>query len=469
MDRQSVVIITLIAYKLALLAIGFWVKERNKSNTDLFLGGRQLGPLVASISYAASNSSAWTILGVSGITYILGVSAIWFAIGSIAGHILSWYLLSERLMHASRENNYITVLDLILADATGPFRKIILYCSGFIIVILFVLYVAAQFQGAGTTFSATFNIGIAESILLGGTVVLIYTMLGGFWAVSITDTIQGLLMAFSALVLPITAFLAIGGWSEFTTALQAVSSPDQLSFSSKHLGLQAAGFVFGTMSVGLSALGQPHMLTRFMALRDESAMRRARIYSVFWFLIVFFGMYFLGLCGHILIPDLAQPESVFFALTNELLSPFLAAVLTAAVLSAVMSTADSQLLVTASVFAHDFGLGERRSGILMSRIIIVLVSLTAIAVALFFPESIFKRVLFAWNALGAAFAPVVILRAFKIKLSDAFVLLSILTGFSSTVYFHFQPNTTGDIVERLLPLIMSFSILWLFGRKKTAE
>lgn len=466
MQRETIIITTLVCYKLLLLGIGFWVKGRNRDNTDLFLGGRQLGPLVASISYAASNSSAWTILGVSGITYAIGVSAIWFVVGSISGHLLSWFLLSERLMCASRENNYITVLDLIAGKTTGPIRGLIVYFSGLIVVFMFILYVAAQFQGAGTTFSATFDLNITSSIILGGVVVLIYTMIGGFWAVSITDTIQGLLMAFSALVLPLAAFYAIGGWSSFLDGLVDVSTPEQLKFSSEHLGLQAVGFIFGTLSVGFGALGQPQLLTRFMALRDEAAMRKAKIYSIFWFILVFFGMYFLGLCGHILLPNLTEAEAVFFALSNHLLPPFIAAVLTAAVLSAVMSTADSQLLVSASVFAHDFGWGERKSNLIISRFIIALVSATAIAVALIFPESIFKRVLFAWQLLGAAFAPVVILRAFRVSLTGNAILASIATGFTATVFFHFQPDAPGDIAERVLPIVMSFTILWLLRSKQ---
>jgi sodium/proline symporter len=465
MDKQTVIIITLICYKLVLLAIGFWAQGKNKDTTDLFLGGRKLGPLVASVSYAASSSSAWTILGVSGITYIIGVSAIWFVIGSIAGHLSSWYWLSRHVMNASKTHKHITVIDLIASGTSGVIRRTIVYASSLIIVVLFMLYVSAQFQGAGVTFSSTFDLGVTESIIIGGVVILIYTMLGGFWAVSITDTIQGLLIASSAILIPIVAFIAIGNPMEFIQALRAVSTPDQLTLTSTNVGLQAVGFIFGTLSVGLGVYGQPHLLTRFMAIRDEKALRQAQFFSVFWFILVFLGVYFIGLCGHILLPNLAQPESVFFALIDLLFHPVLAGILIAAVLSAVMSTADSQLLVTASVFAHDLGFGERKHGLLISRFIIALVAITAIVVALVFPESIFKRVLFAWSALSAAFAPTVILRAIGKPLKGTAVLLSILTGFFLTIYLHFETQTPGDVVERMLPITLSFAIVWFFGRK----
>jgi Na+/proline symporter len=295
---------------------------------------------------------------------------------------------------------------------------------------------------------------------------MIYTLLGGFWAVSVTDTLQGLLMAFTALLLPVAALLAVGGVEGFFEGLRAVSTPAQLSWTAGHAGLFAAGLVVGGLSIGFGTYGQPHLLVRFMALRDEKAMRQARVITIAWYLVVYLGMCFLGLVGHILHPSVDNPETVFFLLTDSLFAPVLGAILLAAVLSAIMSTADSQLLVAASVVAHDLGLdrGKPARKLLISRLAIVGVVCVAVVVALYLPEKIFSRVLFAWIALGSAFGPMVFFRLAGARLAPGGVLLAILAGFGLAVAFYLLPNTTGDILERLVPFVCGCVILF-FSRR----
>ena len=449
MEKTTVVLVTLVIYKLLLVAVGIWAQRRVSNEEDFFLGGRGLGPLVAAISYSASSSSAWTLLGMSGAAFVMGISAIWLVIGAIVGMLVAWFYVGPRLMHYSREHNLMTLTDFLVHGVAGPWRSPIVWLASLIVVFCFSFYVSAQFQGAGTTFNQTFSIGIAESIILGGVIIMIYTFLGGFWAVSVTDTIQGLLMAFAALVLPIAAYIEVGGYSGFITGLQAVSTPAQLNLTGANAGLAAVGFVLGTFSVALGTFGQPHLLVRFMALRDANAMRQARLMTIAWFAVVFGGMWFVGLAGHILVPDLANPEYVFFALTDSLFSDLIAAVLVAAVLSAIMSTADSQLLVGASAVAHDMGLNRRFPGrsLLISRITISLLVVVAIAVAIFLPATIFDRALLAWSALGASFGPLVVLRVIGVRVTSAGIFYGMATGFSLAVLFNFNP---GQLIESYL-------------------
>lgn len=464
MEKTTVILTTLILYKLLLIGVGFWAQKRTHSEEDFFLGGRGLGPLVAAISYSASSSSAWTLLGMSGAAFVMGVSAIWLVAGSVTGMIIAWWFVGPRLLSLSHERQLLTLPDLLALDASGAWRKAISIGAALIVLFAFSFYVAAQFQGAGNTFHQTFGLSMSGSIVLGGVIIMIYTFLGGFWAVSVTDTVQGLLMAFAALLLPITALVAVGGPSGFIDGLQAVSSPQQLAFTGRHAGLAAVGFVLGTMGIIFGTFGQPHLLVRFMALRDTRALRQARVMTVFWFLIVFGGMFFVGLVGHILLPDLANPETVFFALTDQLFPTVLGAVLIAAVLSAIMSTADSQLLVGASAVAHDLGLTRRFPGrsLLISRLAIAALVVVAIIVSLQLPASIFDRALLAWTALGAAFGPLIFFRIFGVALKPAGAFAGMATGFVLAVLFHFNPMgfEQAKLVERIGSFAVGTMVLW---------
>jgi sodium/proline symporter len=409
---------------------------------------------------------------VSGIAYVLGVSAIWIAAGSFTGMLVAWFWIAPRLMTASRKAEHITVTEFLAQDSGAGMRRTITVVASVIIIFSFSFYVAAQFQGAGNTFSSTFDLPMGESILIGASIIMVYTLLGGFWAVSVTDTLQGLLMALTAMLLPIAALAELGGVSGFISGLQAVSTADQLSWNGGSAGLVTVGIILGGLSIGFGTYGQPHLLVRFMALRDAKALRQARLITITWYLLVFLGMLFLGLAGHILHPAIDNPETVFFLLTENLFSPVFGAILLAAVLSAIMSTADSQLLVAASSIAHDLGLGKNhpKRSLLISRLTIVGLVMLAVLVALYLPEKIFSRVLFAWIALGSAFGPTMFVRLAGYQPRSEAVLASILTGFSLSVALYLAPNTPGDVLERLAPFVIALLVLVPFrGSRKTVD
>lgn len=467
MDKTTIVLITLVAYKLLLIGIGFWAQRRTNNNEDFFLGGRGLGPVVAAISYSASAASAWTLLGFSGVVYLLGVSAIWIAMGSFVGMLISWYWIGPRLMAFSHQHNIITVTDFLAFNTEGNDRRVIVILSSAIILFCFSFYVASQFQGAGNTFASTFQWPMAESVILGGAIIMIYTFLGGFWAVSVTDTVQGFLMALTAIMIPMFAVHEVGGIAGFIDGLKQVSTPDQLDLTAGNVGLMAAGLIFGSICIGIGTFGQPHLLVRFMAIRDEKALRQATRITIAWYIVVFGGMCVLGLAGHILFPVIENNESIFFAVTDRVFPPVISGLLIAAVLSAIMSTADSQLLVTASCITHDLGLGRRYPGreLLISRLTIAFMVVVSILVALMIPASIFNRVLFAWMALGSAFGPLVFARLSGIVCGSLSITVSIVTGFALAVIFYLMPNTIGDIVERVIPFTASMVLLLLLRKR----
>jgi Na+/proline symporter len=377
---------------------------------------------------------------------------------------VSWYWIAPRLMSFSREHDHITLTEIVAHRSEGGLRKAILWASSLIIVFSFIFYIAAQFQGAGNTFAATFNMSMSSSILLGAFIIMIYTLLGGFWAVSVTDALQGSLMAVAAIVLPIGALHAVGGIDGLITGLREVSTDAQLSFSAANAGLVAVGVIVGGLAIGLGTYGQPHLMARIMALRDEKAMRQARLITIVWYLVVFLGMWFVGLVGHVLYAGLENNEQIFFVMLDGLFPTVVSAVLLAAVLSAIMSTADSQLLSAGAAIAHDLGFGgdNTKRLLLVSRLTIVGLVAVSVLVAINLPDKIFSRVLFAWMALGAAFGPTLFARLSGFRVKPVGVLISIVLGFGLTVILSFFPNAPGDIAERLIPFCIASFILLIF-------
>ncbi len=240
MFRTTAILATLAAYNLVLIGIGVWASGRTRSEEDYYLGGRRLGPWVAALSASASSSSAWTLLGVSGFAWSFGLSAVWLFPGCVGGFLLNWYVLAPRLRAAAADRNAVTVTEFLAGPPGTPYRKPIVFLASGVVLVFLTLYVASQFQGAGKTFSQTFGIGSTEAVLVGSGVVVLYTLVGGFWAVSVTDTVQGLVMALTSVALPVAALTAVGGPAGLARSLSTVP-------------------VGGVSSVGVASIGTGQM------------------------------------------------------------------------------------------------------------------------------------------------------------------------------------------------------------------
>ncbi len=461
MTRIHAILLTLFLYNVALVVIGLLSQRKTHDGVDFFLGGRGLGPVVAAISAAASSSSAWTLLGVSGAAYVWGVSSLWIFPSCVGGFLLNWFLLAPALQRYSHRNGDITVTEVLAGPHGAPCRRAVSVTASLIVLASLGTYVASQFQGAGKTFSETFGISITSSILIGSGIVVFYTLLGGFWAVSVTDTLQGGVMALSAALLPVAALIGVGGVSGLAQGLSQVEVDGYMSLTRNLPPVAALGFILGLLGIGIGYPGQPHVVNRFMALREGRAdLRRARQIAIAWAVLIYSGMLTLGLCGRILYPDLADPEVVFITAANQLFGPVVAGVLVAAVLSAIMSTADSQLLVAASAVTHDLGLGgkESRNMLLRSRGVVLLLSVGAVLGALYGNQKIFNQVLFAWTAMGSAFGPLLLVTVLRGRVSGVGTLLAMILGFALSVAAYSFPQTRGGAIERVLPFVVALAV-----------
>jgi sodium/proline symporter len=321
-------------------------------------------------------------------------------------------------------------------------------------------------------------------VLIGAGVVLLYGMLGGFWAISVTDMLQGLVMAIIAIILPTAAFFAAGGWDGIFTSLAANAPEAYLSATGLQPALVFLGFVLGIASIGLGPFGQPHLISRLMALKDDKSRHQGFAIAMGWAVIVYVGMTILALSARALFGSLEDGESLFYRVASELLPAALAGIVIASVLSAVMSTVDSILLSASAAVAHDMGLARRYPGkeLLVSRAVMVSIAVLAVILTLTLDATIFDRVLFAWSALGAAFGPIVLTRVLNIEPEANAILLAMVSGFAMTVLFYALGQAApmanpvmetlrswaalpGDPFERFVPWIAPMLILWIWRQR----
>jgi sodium/proline symporter len=299
---------------------------------------------------------------------------------------------------------------------------------------------------------------MSSSIFIGSAIVVAYTMLGGFWAVSLTDTLQGLLMALSAVLLPLSALHAVGGIDGLHAGVAAVADP---GYADPLQGLPAAaaiGMVLGLLGIGLGYPGQPHVVNRFMAMRDDAGVRRGRTIAMTWAVVMYAGMIVLGLCARVLVPALPDGEVAFVVASQRLFGPVAAGVLLAAVLSAIMSTADSQLLVAASSVAHDVrpAHASTQTTVRTSRLTVLALSVGAVVAALVGDPSIFARVLFAWTAMGAAFGPLLLVELWIGPVTWKGRLAAMTLGFAAAVAgYVLAPGTAW---ERVAPFALALAV-----------
>ena len=474
MGSTTIVLITLIAYKVILLGVGYWASKRVHSESDFFIGGQGLGAWTAGLSYAASTSSAWVLLGFTGLVFSQGVVGLWLVPGIFGGYLLTWLVMGPRLNAETAARGHITIVDFITADLDPRWaRKIGAVCA-VTILFCFVFYISSQFQAAGNALSEIFNMSATEAILLGAAVIVAYCLLGGFWAASITDALQAVVMMIACVIVPFAAVNAAGGLGEVISSLKTNEPDSFFSFTGGAAGMAGIGLAMGLFGTGLGALGQPQLLNRIMAVKSDSERRKGAAITIGWGVVIYSGLVCLAFAGRALQIDTGG-ESLFFAAAEQYLPAVLAGVVIAAVLSAVMSTVDSLLLAAASAVSHDMGLTYKdpAQALFYGRAAMVAVAVFAVLMTLYLPKDIFSRVLFSWVALGAAFGPTVLVKCLQTRLGwhakGGAVLFAILSGFSLAVIFSNIDGALADVIEKWVSWAVGLLILVLGRRANEKE
>lgn len=400
---------------LLMIAIGLYAYKKSTSNVDEFLlGGRKMGAAVTALSAGAADMSGWLLMGLPGAMFVSGISASWIAIGLTIGAYLNYVLVAPSLrVYTEKAQNAITIPDFFEKRFRDK-SKMLRFISGGVILVFFTLYTSAGMVSGGKLFESAFGMDYSSGLWLTSSVVVLYTFLGGFLAVSLTDFVQGTIMVLALILVPIVVFTDLGGVSP---VFESIGNKD-----AKYLSLFEGTTTIGIISLmawGLGYFGQPHILVRFMAIDTVKQLRSAKKIGITWMVFTVGGAMLVGLVGIAYMEDknltITDPETIFIFFSKTLFHPLIGGFLLSAILAAVMSTISSQLLVTSSSLTEDFykaffrKAAPQKELLLVSRISVFVVAVVALLLSLNPQESILELVGHAWAGFGSAFGPLILL------------------------------------------------------------
>ncbi len=455
-------LVTFIIYFAVVLAVGWYCCRKNENIEDYLLGGRRMGALVTAISAEASDMSGWLLMGLPGAIYLGGAKNIWIAIGIFIGTVLNWALVAGRLRLYTHKTNAITLprfLEERFGDPTGLLRSL----SAIVILVFFTIYTSSGLVAAGELFESTFGTPYWVSVVIGGLVTIGYTLLGGYFAVCWTDVIQGMLMVFALVVVPSVACYQLGGVGTIGGAmaqkgLQTALIPDWAG--STLLGIVSA------MAWGLGYFGQPHILVRFMSVKSLAKLRESMVIAIVWVFTSLAGAVTIGLVGVGMFENLSggEEEKVFIHMVNRVIHPLLAGTMLAAIMAAIMSTIDSQLLVSSSALTEDLprkssaGSSMQRTTF-WGRVGVIVISIVAMTLALRRNDTILGIVAHAWGGFGAAFGPLILFALFSRRTTWFAALLGMLVG--TVILVLWRQMGLSDYMYEIVPGFVANSLVIL--------
>ena len=455
MTDQTFQIIAIVLYLAGMVAIGYFAFRQTNDLDDYMLAGRGLKPGTAALSAGASDMSGWLLLGLPGAIYVSGLVEAWIAIGLTIGAWLNWKFVAPRLRSYTFVSKNSITIPSFFENRLKDTSRVLRVASGIIILVFFTFYVSSGMVAGGVFFENSFGSTFLTGMLIVAGVTLLYTLFGGFLGATLTDVAQGILMLIALVAVPLVALNATGGVVATLDSIREID-PNLLSFT-------AGGSVLGVISAaawGLGYVGQPHIIVRFMAMRTPQDATAGRRIGIGWMIITGLGAISTALVGIAYFqqnPELSldNPETVFLLLSQTLFHPFIAGLVLAAVLAAVMSTISSQLIVSSSALVEDLYkiVGKKdatpKQMVMLGRLGVLVVAVVAGLIALNRDSTILELVGFAWAGFGSAFGPVVILSLYWKKLTTWGALASMVTG--AVVVFIWGNSPLGDIMYEIVP------------------
>ena len=461
MSDQAYLVAALTLYFAVMIAIGIYAYRRTDDHAGYLLAGRRLPSWAAALSAGASDMSGWLMMGLPGAIYLTGLIEAWIAVGLTLGAYLNWRIVAPRLRSYTEVAKNSITIPSFFENRLHDRSRLLRIASGVIVLVFFTFYVASMMVAGGEFFRLAFDTSYLTGMFVVAAVTLLYTLLGGFLGASLTDVVQGAMMLFALLIVPVIALFSLGGVGEAVAVIEDVD-PSRLSL----IGGEAltAATVVGVVSAlawGLGYFGQPHVIVRFMALRRPSEAKAARRIGIGWMALSLLGAVVAGLVGVAYFNDtehsLENPEHVVLALSQILLHPLVVGLVFAAVLASIMSTVSSQLIVSSSAFVEDIYqvLGRRTSPrrlLLMGRVCVLLVAVAGVLLALNPGGTILELVAFAWAGFGASFGPAILLSLFWRRLSAWGALAGMVAG-AATVFLWsaFGPEVFGATLYEIIP------------------
>ncbi|MBU1658051.1 sodium/proline symporter PutP [bacterium] len=466
---EAPVIISFVAYMSMMVGIGFYFYFKTDDLSDFVLGGRSLGPGVTALSAGASDMSGWLLLGLPGMMYAQGVVGSWIAVGLIIGAYINWHYVAKPLrVYTHHLGDAITIPDYFSNrfNEKGNSLRIV---TAAVILVFYTLYTSSGLVGGAKLFEATFHLEYETALMVGSFVIVSYTFLGGYNAVSWTDFIQGILMMLALAVVPLVVIYDVGGVREGLKIIESVE-PSNLDIFS---GVSIVS-VLSLMAWGLGYFGQPHILVRFMSIRHEDEMNRAKTIGMTWMVISVIGSLAVGFFGLAYVVshgvDLKDSEKIFITLSQLLFNPWIAGFLLAAILAAIMSTVDSQLLVSSSVLTRDVYHAIFRKEatdkelVWVGRFTVIAIALIAWYISTDENSSVLKLVAYAWAGFGAAFGPLIILSLYNHTITKNGAIAGMVVGAVSVIVYKQLEGGIFDLYELLPGFVAAWIAILLFSK-----
>lgn len=454
-----------VIYLGAMIFIGLKTASKNNSSADFFLGGRKVGPWITALSAEASDSSAWLLMGLPGLCYLGGIQeSIWTAIGLIVGTYLSWLLIAKPLRKCSITFGDSITIPEFLSNRFNDKSHILSVVSVIFIVLFFTIYTASGFVACAKLFNSVFGLPYHAGLAIGLVVILCYTITGGYTAVCTTDFVQGTLIFIAFVVSTIVIVVSIGGTGNAVNVFenfQEVTGTELQSFNG--MGIASA------LAWGLGYFGMPHIIVRFMGIRSNGEIKKARRIGIIWMIISYIGAILVGTLGTVylkkfgIILNGVSAETVFSETMQQMYAPFIAGIFLCAILAASMSTADSQLLAASSAVSQDIFKGlikkdaEEKEVLMVSRATVFLIALIALFLSLNPNSSIFNLVSFAWSGFGGTFGPLILLALYWKRTTASGAIAGLISGGIVDVIWHYIPATINPIFG-LYEILPSFII-----------
>ncbi len=447
--------------------LGLYAYKKTNNHSDYILGGRSLSPAVAALSVGASDMSGWLLLGLPGAIYVSGVSEVWIGIGLVVGAALNWQFVAKRLRVYTEIAGDAQTLPDFLANRFGD-AGMLKTVAAIAILVFFTFYTASGLVGGAILFEKVFGLDYFWALLIGTLIIVSYTFVGGFFAVSWTDFFQGILMLIALIIVPAAMYVEVGGSEAMTSALPA--SMFDISPTAGVIGL------ISLLAWGLGYFGQPHILVRFMAIAKPSDVGVSRNIAMSWMILALFGALATGLVGAAYFADqpLENPETVFIFLSKVAFNPWVSGLLIAAILSAIMSTVDSQLLVSSSVISEDLyrpfinPKATDKELMLVGRIAVVSIAVIALLISLDPKSNVLGLVSYAWAGFGAAFGPMILLALYWKNYNKFGAISSITVGALTVIIWKNLEGGLFDLYE-IVPGFVFSLIVGVFVSMITAK
>jgi len=465
MNRSATVLLTLLSFAALLLVIAAWAGRRTHNAADFVLANRRLGAWLLAASCTANTANAWLLMTLAGAAFAWGFSAIWIWAAFVVGAALNLFFIGPRLRQAAIAQGHSTMLQLLSVDAGDRLQPLVARSAILIFVACVMLQASAMMRFAGELLVQEFGFNLISMSLTSVAMVTVGAFAGGLRACAIGDAVQVIVVGMLATLLMLPAVVAIGGMEEFSVALTALG-PLATDFFGGRNGVVALAFAAGVFGIGFGSIGQPQLATRFMAARDDAALRLAGWLAVVMIALLLGVVLLCGLAANILYAGLNRPELSMFAIADRALPPGIAAVIVASLIAAIIANLGSQLLALGSSLAIDTRRVNASLSLAWNRVAMVFVAVCVVLSTLFSPSTVFEHAMFGYAAIGACFGPLLLVRVCGKRVRPGATLGAMWSGFFLSLLFHLLPDSPGDFLERVLPFVTSLGIALTGGERR---